>query len=62
MIVAALDVFVDSLQFIVDERELILEKTWEHIVLSGVALLVSIAIAVPLGSPSGSSIGARSWP
>ena len=49
MIVAALDVFVDSLQFIVDERELILEKTWEHIVLSGAALAVSIAIAVPLG-------------
>jgi osmoprotectant transport system permease protein len=49
VIVAALDVFVDSLQFIVDERELILEKTWEHIVLSGVALAVSIAIAVPLG-------------
>ena len=49
MIVAALDVFVDSLQFIVDERELMLEKTWEHIVLSAVALLVSIAIAVPLG-------------
>ena len=49
MIVAALDVFVDSLQFIVDERELLLEKTWEHIVLSGAALLVSIAIAVPLG-------------
>ncbi len=49
VIVAALDVFVDSLQFIVDERALILEKTWEHILLSGVALLVSIAIAVPLG-------------
>ena len=49
MIAAALDVFVDSLRFIVDERELLLEKTWEHIVLSCVALLVSIAIAVPLG-------------
>ena len=49
MIVAALDVFADSLRFVVDERELLLEKTWEHIVLSGAALLVSIAIAVPLG-------------
>ena len=49
MIVAALDVFVDSLQFIVDERDLLLEKTLEHIVLSAAALLVAIAIAVPLG-------------
>lgn len=49
MTVAALDVFVDSLRFVADERELILEKTWEHIVLSGAALAVSIAIAVPLG-------------
>jgi osmoprotectant transport system permease protein len=47
--VAALDVFVDSLRFVAGERELILEKTWEHIVLSGAALAVSIAIAVPLG-------------
>mgnify|MGYP002336139934 CR=1 FL=1 len=49
MTVAAVDVFVDSLRFVADERELILEKTWEHIVLSGAALAVSIAIAVPLG-------------
>ena len=49
MIVAALGVFGGSLQFIVDQRELILEKTWEHIVLSAVALLVSVAIAVPIG-------------
>jgi osmoprotectant transport system permease protein len=49
VIVAALDVFVDSFRFIVDERELILEKTWEHIVLSAAALGLSIAIAVPLG-------------
>jgi osmoprotectant transport system permease protein len=49
VIVAALDVFVDSFRFIVDERELILEKTWAHIVLSAAALGLSIAIAVPLG-------------
>ncbi len=49
MIVAALDVFGDSLQFIVDERDLLLEKTLEHLVLSGAALLVAIVIAVPLG-------------
>jgi len=46
---AALGVFVDSLEFIVDRRELLLEKTWEHVLLSGAALGVSIAIAVPLG-------------
>ena len=49
MIVAALGVFGGSIQFIVDQRELILEKTWEHIVLSATALLVSVAIAVPIG-------------
>jgi osmoprotectant transport system permease protein len=49
VIASALDVFVDSLRFIVDERGLLLEKTWEHIVLSGAALAVSIAIALPLG-------------
>jgi osmoprotectant transport system permease protein len=42
-------VFIDSLDFIVDQRELLLDKTWEHVVLSAAALGVSIAIAVPLG-------------
>jgi osmoprotectant transport system permease protein len=49
VIAAAPDVFVDSLRFMVDERDLLLQKTLEHLVLSGAALLVSIAIAVPLG-------------
>jgi osmoprotectant transport system permease protein len=49
MTLAALGVFVDSLDFIVDRRELILEKTWDHILLSAAALGVSILIAVPLG-------------
>ena len=49
MILAALDVFAGALEFIVDERELILEKTWEHVLLSVAALAVSIAIAVPVG-------------
>jgi osmoprotectant transport system permease protein len=49
MMLAALDVFVNSLDFIVDRRELILEKTWEHVQLSAVALAVSIAVAVPVG-------------
>jgi osmoprotectant transport system permease protein len=46
---AALDVFVDSLDFVVDRRELLLEKTWEHIELSLAALAISVLIAVPLG-------------
>lgn len=44
-----MSVFVDSLEFIVDRHELLLDKTWEHVVLSAAALGVSIAIAVPLG-------------
>jgi osmoprotectant transport system permease protein len=46
---AALDVFADSLDFLVDRRELLLDKTWGHIVLSAVALALSIVIAVPIG-------------
>ena len=42
-------VFIDSLEFIVDRRELILDLTWEHVLLSAAALGVSIAAAVPLG-------------
>ena len=49
MIVAALDVFAGALEFIVDRHELILEKTWEHVLLSLAALAVSIAVAVPVG-------------
>jgi osmoprotectant transport system permease protein len=49
MTLAALDVFVNGLDFIVDERALILEKTWEHVLLSAAGLGVSVAIAVPLG-------------
>jgi osmoprotectant transport system permease protein len=49
MILAALDVFANSLDFLVDRRELLLDKTWEHIELSLVALVISILIGVPLG-------------
>jgi osmoprotectant transport system permease protein len=42
-------VVLDALGFILDERALILDKTIEHLVLSLVALAVSIAIAVPVG-------------
>jgi osmoprotectant transport system permease protein len=44
-----MSVFLDALGFILDERALILDKTIEHLVLSLVALAVSIAIAVPVG-------------
>jgi osmoprotectant transport system permease protein len=44
-----LGVFLDAFEFIVDERELILEKTWEHLKLSGAAMAVAIVLALPLG-------------
>ena len=49
--IAGLDlhVFGDALQFVFDERRLILEKTWEHLLLSGAALAIATAIALPLG-------------
>jgi len=43
-------VFVDALEFIVDHRRLILEKTWEHVLLSAAAMGIAIAIALPLGA------------
>jgi osmoprotectant transport system permease protein len=49
VIIAALDVFAGALRFIVDRHDLILDKTWEHVLLSAAALAVSIAIAAPLG-------------
>ena len=36
--IAALGVFGGALEFIVDERRLLLEKTWEHVLLSGAAM------------------------
>jgi osmoprotectant transport system permease protein len=44
-----LDVFLDAFEFVADERELILEKTWEHLKLSGAAMGVAIVLALPLG-------------
>ena len=49
MTLAALDVFANSLEFLVDRRGLLLDKTWEHIELSAAALALSILIGVPLG-------------
>ena len=49
--IASLDlgVFGDALRFVVDERRLILEKTWEHLLLSGAAMAIAVVIALPLG-------------
>jgi osmoprotectant transport system permease protein len=48
-----LGVFVDALEFVVERRRLILEKTWEHIQLSGAAIAVAIVLALPLGTVLG---------
>ena len=45
-----LGVFVDALEFVVDERRLILEKTWEHLELSAAALAIALVVALPLGA------------
>ena len=49
VVTASLTVFVDALEFVVDERHLILQKTWEHLLLSGAAVAIAVAIALPLG-------------
>jgi osmoprotectant transport system permease protein len=47
--IARLTVFGDALEFVVDERRLILHKTWEHLLLSGAAMAIALVIALPLG-------------
>jgi osmoprotectant transport system permease protein len=49
VIAAGLGVFGDAAEFVVDERALILHKTWEHVELSVAAVAVSILLALPLG-------------
>jgi osmoprotectant transport system permease protein len=46
---ADLSVFPDAIRFIVDERGLIAEKTWEHLELSVAAMAVGLLLALPLG-------------
>jgi osmoprotectant transport system permease protein len=48
-VTASLTVFGDALEFVVDERRLILHKTWEHLLLSGAAVAIALAIALPIG-------------
>ena len=47
--IASLTVFGDALEFVVDERRLILHKTWEHLLLSGAAIAIALAVALPIG-------------
>jgi len=47
--IAGIGVFGGAFSFIVERRELLLEKTWEHLLLSGAAMGVALALAVPLG-------------
>lgn len=47
--IAGIGTFADAFSFIVERRELLLEKTWEHLLLSGAALGVALLLAVPLG-------------
>jgi osmoprotectant transport system permease protein len=49
VIVASLGVFADAVRFVVDERGLIADKTAEHLELSGAAMAVALALALPLG-------------
>jgi osmoprotectant transport system permease protein len=44
-----LGIFPGALEFIVDERRLLLEKTWDHLLLSAAGMLIALAIALPLG-------------
>jgi osmoprotectant transport system permease protein len=41
--------FVDAIQFLADNLQLIWDKTVEHLLLSGAAIGVAILIAIPLG-------------
>ena len=42
--------FANSFEFMSDHLSLLLDKTWEHIVLSAVAIVISLVIAIPLGA------------
>ena len=49
MIAFDLGIFPGALEFIVDERRLILDKTWDHLLLSAAGMGIALAIALPLG-------------
>ena len=45
-----LGVFADAVEFVIDERRLLLEKTWEHLELSAAAMAIALVVALPLGA------------
>ena len=48
-LLAQVDVFTDAIAFVVDNAAFVGDKTVEHLILSGAAIGVSLAIAIPLG-------------
>jgi osmoprotectant transport system permease protein len=44
-----LGIFPGALQFIVDERSLLLGKTWDHLLLAAAGMAIALVIALPLG-------------
>jgi osmoprotectant transport system permease protein len=48
-VIADLSIFVDALRFIEENRALMWDKSVEHLVLSGAAVGVALAIALPVG-------------
>jgi osmoprotectant transport system permease protein len=49
VIAVDLSVFPEAIRFVLDERALILEKTWEHLEMSIAAMAVALLLALPLG-------------
>jgi len=48
-LLAEMGVFGGAFDFVVDERRLILEKTWQHLELSLAAIAIAAVIALPIG-------------
>ena len=44
-----MNAFLDAFNFMADNASLMLEKTWEHLVLSFAAIAVALLVAIPLG-------------
>ncbi len=44
-----MNAFLDAFTFMADNASLMLEKTWEHLVLSFAAIAVALLVAIPLG-------------
>ena len=49
MTVAQVEVFIDAVDFVIDNASFVGEKTLEHLAISGAAIAVSILVAIPLG-------------